>query len=63
MTINDLKINYDGVCIYATTKLKPGTAGKFILFLFNIVFITAIIMFCIEGAGAGHTHFFKSLVN
>jgi hypothetical protein len=53
MTINDLKINYDGICIYATTKLRPGTAGKFILFLFNIVFIIAIIMFCIEGAGAG----------
>lgn len=53
MTINDLKIDYDGVCIYATTTLKPGTTGKFILFLFNIIFIIAIIMFCVEGAGLG----------
>ena len=48
MTINDLHISYDGVCIYATTVVKARTIGKLLLFLSNLSLAIIIAFFLIE---------------
>lgn len=48
MPINALKIGYDGVCVYATTKVKVGFVAKFILAFINLFLLSMIVVFFIE---------------
>lgn len=48
MTTHDLKLNYDGICIYATTILKAAIVGRLFLLILNLVLIGVIIAFSIE---------------
>jgi|GEM_PF-3444475 len=48
MPINALKIGYDGVCVYATTKVKASAIAKFILAFINLFLLAMIVVFFIE---------------
>jgi hypothetical protein len=48
MSINDLQITYDGICVYATTTVKASTTVKFILSFINLLVIAVITIFLME---------------
>ena len=48
MSINDLQIKYDGICVYATTRLKANTTAKFIVSFINLLVLAVITVFIME---------------
>jgi hypothetical protein len=49
MSTSDLLLRYDGICVYATSKIKPNLVAIMILIFANLVFLTVITFFAIEG--------------
>ena len=45
MSTNDLILRYDGICIYATSIVKPSIAAKFILSFLNFCMLGIIVLF------------------
>jgi hypothetical protein len=48
MSINDLKLKYDGICVYATLVVKANTTAKFILSFINLVLVGIVVVFSVE---------------
>lgn len=47
MTINELCVRYDGICVYATISIKPSIIAKSILSFLNLLLLSAIAVFAI----------------
>lgn len=48
MPINDLRLKYDDVCVYATTAVKANITAKIILALINLFLLGIITVFFVE---------------
>jgi len=48
MSINELQLSYDEVCVYATIKINPSPIAKFILAFINLFLLGIIIVFFME---------------
>jgi len=48
MTINELDIRYDGICVYATIAVRASIIAKIILSFVNLVLLSAIAIFSLE---------------
>lgn len=58
MSINELVLRYDGICVYATTSIKASTVAKLILSVINILLLGIITLFVVEGIFAAVIAFF-----
>lgn len=48
MSPSNLLLRYDGICVYATSKVKPNLVAIMILTFVNIGLLTVITLFAIE---------------
>lgn len=48
MTINELHVRYDGICVYATIAVKPSIIAIIILSFLNLFLLTIITILCME---------------
>lgn len=48
MSINELQLRYDGICVYATILVKANTIGKLILSFINLVMLGIITTFLLS---------------
>lgn len=58
MSINDLELRSDGVCVFATIKVKATIIAKCILAFINLVMLSIIVLFCVEKVTIGAIVFF-----
>ncbi len=49
MSTSNLLLHYDGICVYAISKIKPNLVAIMILTFVNVVLITVITLFATEG--------------
>jgi len=49
MSTSNLLLHYDGICVYATSKIKSNLAAISILTFINLVALAVITLFAIEG--------------
>jgi hypothetical protein len=49
MSTSDLLLHYDGICVYATSKIKLNLVAVVILTVANLVLLAVITLFAIEG--------------
>lgn len=49
MSTSNLLLHYDGICVYATSKIKPNLVAIMILTFVNVFLLTVITLFAIEG--------------
>lgn len=58
MSINDLELRYDGVCVFATSKVKATIIAKCILAFINLVMLSIIVVFCVGKVAIAALFFF-----